>query len=102
MEEVTILKTEVKPLLLSIYCPYLIYQMHAFKTKKFNSLGWHKCCIAYITVMVTPRNENFIVAETTFAPKVNCSVYHKVQTNTKHFKEREIKRVNNTCWSTLH
>lgn len=102
MEEVTILKTEQKPLLLSVYCPYLIYQMHVLKPKKLNSIGWHKSYIAYIIDIVTPRNENFIVARTIFVPNVNCSIYLEVQTNTKHFRERDIKRVNNTCWSTLH
>lgn len=81
MEEVTILKTGAKPLLLCIYCLYFIYQMHAFKTKKFNSLEWHKSYRAYIIAIVTPRNENFIVAQTMFTPNVNCSIYLKVQTN---------------------
>lgn len=70
MEEISILKTGAKPLLLSVYCPYLVYQMHAFKTKKFNSLGWHKSYIAYIIAVMKPRNENFIVAELCLHPKL--------------------------------
>lgn len=78
-------KQREKPLLLSFYCLCLIYQMHALKTKKINSLGWHKSYTVYIIATVTQRNVNFIVAQTYFAPKINCSTYLKVQAQHKTF-----------------
>lgn len=49
MEDFTILKREEETSASLFLLPVLIYQMHALKTKKMNSLGWHKSYTVYIT-----------------------------------------------------